>query len=95
MSRYIIKAYTEVEKKEFTDFIIHLKEDHGFTIWERPEEKETTYLLDNGTGILEEIAKEINNDIEQCKLWHQKLPKKECKECDEKCEYAKKEVNQH
>ena len=42
----------------------------------------------------EKIAKR-RYDIEQCKLWHKKITKKECKTCNcMECEYTKKEADQ-
>lgn len=40
---------------------------------------------------LKEEIEKLNNDIEQCQLNHQKLPREECENCNQiGCELSKK-----
>lgn len=91
MSRYQVQKYVDCDKNEFNDTINWYKK-RGFEIEKR--QGAVGYFV---------VAKEYGNeiyiafeeyDIKQCKIWHERLPKEECKKCEiMDCE-IKKEVNQ-
>lgn len=44
---------------------------------------------------LKEEIEKLNYEIEQCRLWHEKLPKEECETCRQiNCEFSKKEAEE-
>lgn len=99
MSTYYMKSiyYQPTEDtNEFMDYIEHLKENHKIKITIEENENYILYFGELPSGDKDLYGMKQKNrtkyHIEQCKLWHKKLPKEECKQCEYKeCENANKE----